>query len=265
MKQLILIFFTLFPLNSYSKTWNFDDELEVVEKKETKPQRRVSSLRKSTKRKKRPKGNLPDYAIYNGELGWGEIKGPISVIADDSYYIMKKVKAGDKFKLSLDNIVYAIEGKKVNVTGTVLSGELIGYNVVGHTILEPYAKKILIEFTGLVDEKGTEYNIKALAVRHGDQFFKPTKYISKKKKYLLGRVLAAFGASFLESKVSVNQTLLGQVPQNTLKNSGYRAGSEGIGVISNDFKDAMNNSKDVAYIARKMMYEIKFLNSPKTK
>ena len=264
MIYLLIQFFILVPLASESSVWFTDSD---VSEKSAEIKRKPNFIQKRVRRKTTAliKGNLPDYAIYKGEFGRGEIQGPLSINSENSYYIMRSVKAGDQFKLSLDNIIYAIEDQKIAVTGTILSGELMGFNVVGYTRLEPYSKKILIDFTTLVDEKGSEYLIKAYGLRHGDQFFSPTKYISKKSKFLFGRVLSAFGASFLESKIRVNQTLLGQTQGNDVKSSGYSAGREGMEVVSNDFRDALNNSKDVALVAQKMMYEIKFLNSPKTK
>jgi hypothetical protein len=262
MNSLIIILFFCLPTDGFSRTWSFDQDAEPL-----KPKRNLSStnIKKTKLFRVEEKGNLPDYAVYKGQLGWGEIKGPISIIADDSYYIMRKVKAGDQYKLALDNVIYAIEGKEIPVTGTILSGELMGSSVVGHTRLEPYSRKIVINFTSLVDEQGSEYTVKSFALRHGDQFFTPSRYISKKSKFLVGRVLTAFGASFLESKIQTNQTLLGQVQRNDAKSSSYSAGRDGMEVASNDFRDALNNSKDVAYIAKKMMYEIQFLNSPKSK
>lgn len=265
------IFFILVILNVnlYAKTWTFDKAEKTPELLETKhtvptiPKQKI--IKSRLQNQSVLSGNLPDYAVYKGELGWGEIKEPLSLQRSNTYYIVNNVKAGDQYKLELDNIIYAVEGKEIQVSGTVISGKLMGYSVVGHTVLEPYSKKLLINFTTLVDQDGSEFDVKAYALRNGDQFFTPTKYYSKKSKYLLGRVLSAFGAALLESKVSVNNTLLGQVQRNTFKNSGYSAGRDGMEVISNDFKDALNNSKDVAFIAEKMMYKIKFLNSPKLK
>lgn len=245
-----------------------DKSLNLTEAKVSSKKERNTKLKKRNKtvkvyKKKVPRGNLPDYAIVPDGALIGDIdENQMSQITKNSYFVLNKVKTGDVFKLSLDDVIYAIEGKKNKITGVIQSGRLIGSRVLGYTELEPYSKKLLIRFNSLKDRDGSTYDIEAKGKLDGSIFIKPTKYISKRRKNLLGLVLAAFGSSYLQSRVGVNQTLLGNLQDNSMESATYQAGSEGARVIADEFKDAITNEQDVAFISDPRFYEIQFLDSP---
>ncbi len=208
------------------------------------------------------RGNLPDYAKVTSSKGI-RIKN-ISTVTDHSTYIMKKISLGDTFKILIEGVINAIEGERTKVSGSILDGPLIGSKVIGYARLETNSKKILIEFNSLSTEGDKTFSISSKGLHKGSSLISPTKYITpSNSRNLIGYVLSAFGSSLLESKIQVNQSLFGNIQSNDIKSSSYMAGSKGVRVITDRFKEALENSKDIAYITENRIYEINFLSSPK--
>ena len=246
-----------------------NSEAKVMWKRVIEPAKKGESLKKEVKTKPSKRkntitssGNLPNYARVLGTKSYS-VKD-VSKITSDSYYINTKIKAGEEFKISLDDVIYAIEDNPTPITGVVLSGKLIGSRVIGSTYLEPQSKSILVKFNKLYTKDGVEYEIMANAYEGSNVTFKPTKYVSNKNRLLFSSVLSAFSSAYLNSKVRTQQSLLGSYQSTDTRSSTYAGARDGAEKVSDHFQNAFKNSKDFAYLVSKKVYTLKLLSSPKS-
>jgi len=256
MRLLILIAMFTTPHSSFgASVWKKTKKIDLVKESKKNIKRRPAKAYKA-----RVKGNLPGYALLSNSAH--KTISNVSKITDKSTYIMKRISLGDKFSITLGTVLNAVEGEKVPITGTILDGPLSGAMISGFTTLDTYSKAIALKFNRLSTPNDGEYDINALGVSGNSNLIKPTKYISTNTSNLFYYVLSAFGASFLESKVSINSSILGNIQNNDIKSSSYSASSEGANVVAQNFKKALDESRDVAIVSNSEEFSIKFLANP---
>ena len=262
MKIFILICLTLIVFEIQGRVL-FDDSLQnSKELKILKKEQLTPAKIKINKKILKPKGNLPSYSLAPSK-GAFSIES-VSKTFDDASYVLKSVHVGSFYNVSFNQVLVAIEDKKMPISGFILDGPLMGYRFSGYSTLETLSKKIIIYVDKLYSTSNEMFIVEAQITKENNVSIEPTKYISKKSKALIKKVLSSFAKSWMESKVQTQSNIFSKnVSDNSLKSSMFLAGAEGAKTITSEFETAFKKSKDIAYVGIFTKCQILFLTSPR--
>ena len=237
------------------------DEIKIFHQKtlEKSNPKKLASQKKPKISKER--GNLPVYARSQSKARFS-IES-VTKTLEKSSYILNSVQIGISYDVSLSQTLVAIEDQRTPISGFILNGPLMGYRFSGNCLLETFSKKIRVSIDKIYSNTSETFEATAQLISNNNTSIEPKKYISKKSKFLIKKVLSSFTKSWLESKVQTQSNLFfNNIPKNSLKSNMFLSLSQGAKSIAFDFEEALKQSKDVAYAEVSKKYQITFLTQP---